>query len=395
MRLFAHETYLDVTQSVDSDKFTGVERMVRGLYRALGARRSGLTPVVWDPLLRSFCHLRGAEQARLAAWRGSGESGGAKPEGGPVELWLRRRLRPAGRWFRRIHLKPGDSLILPEPVADSRLVALETDGLLSRSVAICHDVIPWEFARRENTGVPPYFDRYLRALSRTRKVICISADTRTKLEDAWSFVGVKRAPVEVVPWPIPFDGARPEPGAPDRPDRILCVSSINPRKNHGALLDALRLLRGRGVSFELILVGREGKDAGLLVQEIQGARAEGLPVVWRRHIAEDELHQEYQRCAFTVLPSLMEGFGLPILESLWHSRPCLVHQAGAMAELAAAGGCQTVDMRRPIEIADGIARMIHDRDTYARLVNESQKRVFKTWDQWRTEFIAAADLHPA
>lgn len=363
--------------------------MVRGLYRAMGARRSGLRPVVWDPFLRSYCHLRGSEHVRLAAWRGSGQNSGAKPEGGPIHLWLRRRLRPVDRWFRRVWIKSGDCLILPEPVADTRLILLESSGLLSRSIAICHDVIPWEFARRENTRVPPYFDRYLRALSRMRQVICISNDTRSKLEEAWSFVGVKPAPLAVVPWPIPFEEPRPEPSEPERPDRILCVSSINARKNHGALLDALRLLRGKNMPFELILVGREGKDAGLLVQEIQAARAEGLPVVWRRHIAEDELHEEYRRSAFTVLPSLMEGFGLPILESLWHGRPCLVHQAGAMAELAADGGCQTVDMRRPTEIADALADLITNRNNYNRLQAECRSRAFRTWDQWREDFAAA------
>jgi len=50
-----------------------------------------------------------------------------------------------------------------------------------------------------------------------------------------------------------------------------------------------------------------------------------------------------ENALFTVYPSLMEGFGIPILESLWHGKPCVCGGNGALGEVARGGGCLIVD----------------------------------------------------
>ena len=62
----------------------------------------------------------------------------------------------------------------------------------------------------------------------------------------------------------------------------------------------------------------------------------------------------YRECLFTVYPSLMEGFGLPILESLWHGKPCVCGGNSARLEVARGGGCLTVDQTSENAIAAGI-----------------------------------------
>ena len=62
-----------------------------------------------------------------------------------------------------------------------------------------------------------------------------------------------------------------------------------------------------------------------------------------------------------------EGFGLPIMESLWHGKPCLCAGFGAMGEIAEGGGCLTVDVRFSAEIFDGIRRLVFDRELRRRL----------------------------
>jgi glycosyltransferase involved in cell wall biosynthesis len=47
----------------------------------------------------------------------------------------------------------------------------------------------------------------------------------------------------------------------------------------------------------------------------------------------------YRDCDFTVYPSLVKGFGLPIVESLWNCRPCICANFGEMAEIAKEGVC--------------------------------------------------------
>ena len=77
------------------------------------------------------------------------------------------------------------------------------------------------------------------------------------------------------------------------------------------------------------------------------SRVERLPnAVWERDVEDGRLRQLYEQADFTVLPSLEEGFGLPIAESIWHGRPCIAHKTGPMAEMAQGGGCVLWTSRR-------------------------------------------------
>ena len=55
----------------------------------------------------------------------------------------------------------------------------------------------------------------------------------------------------------------------------------------------------------------------------------------------------YRECAFAAFPSVEEGYGLPIIESLWFGKPCLCAGFGSMAEIAEAGGCLRSIPARP------------------------------------------------
>jgi len=63
----------------------------------------------------------------------------------------------------------------------------------------------------------------------------------------------------------------------------------------------------------------------------------GRPIRWLKHVDDRTLHQAYRECLFTVYPSLMEGFGIPILESLWHGNRCVCGGNGALGEVARGG----------------------------------------------------------
>ena len=72
------------------------------------------------------------------------------------------------------------------------------------------------------------------------------------------------------------------------------------------------------------------------------------------HVTDDELRALHEQASATVFASWEEGFGLPVLESLWQGRPCLCHAGSAMAELVPGGGVLAVDMLDEDEIADAL-----------------------------------------
>ncbi len=89
------------------------------------------------------------------------------------------------------------------------------------------------------------------------------------------------------------------------------------------------------------------------------------------HVADDELRKLYEQASATVFASWEEGFGLPVLESLWHGRPCLCHEGSAMAELLPGGGAFAVDMLDEAEIEAALVSLADDLDLLERLGHEA------------------------
>jgi glycosyltransferase involved in cell wall biosynthesis len=105
------------------------------------------------------------------------------------------------------------------------------------------------------------------------------------------------------------------------------------------------------------------------------------------------LLREYDDCRFTVYPSLMEGYGLPIMESLLHGKPCICGGNGALGEVSRGGGCLIVDQTSAESLAGGIEQLLQDRQLYARLCDEARARRFRSWADYIDKFLCY--LQPA
>jgi glycosyltransferase involved in cell wall biosynthesis len=172
------------------------------------------------------------------------------------------------------------------------------------------------------------------------------------------------------------------------------VSTIEGRKNHAALLDACESLWARGLRFELRLIGMARPEtARAALDRIAALRRAGRPL---RHdgAADDALREEaYAQAAFTVYPSLAEGFGLPVAESLVHGKPCVCSGRGALGEIARGGGCLEVDPPGARELAAAMECLLADPARLAALGAAARDRRFKTRKDYAAEVAAwMADL---
>jgi len=122
----------------------------------------------------------------------------------------------------------------------------------------------------------------------------------------------------------------------------LAVGDVGPRKNLGALAEALARLGEDGL--ELALVGRaDGAGEALLG---------GRPARWLGVVSDDELADLYRAAAVTAHPSLYEGFGLPVLEAMACGSPVVASDRGALPEVA--GDAAIVVPPEPGPLAEGI-----------------------------------------
>lgn len=165
---------------------------------------------------------------------------------------------------------------------------------------------------------------------------------------------------------------------------ILMVSTLEPRKNHATLIEAFQIVRNRrpGLDLQLHLVGNNYPDGQHIVQMVEDAAAADPNIHFHGLVDDATIASLYQKVSFTVYSSVMEGFGLPVLETLWMGRPCICSQSGVMAELAAGGGCITVDILDCYELASAIERLATDRELLASLARVARRRTIDTWSQY-------------
>ena len=378
--------YLDVTSACQSPLNTGVKRMQRGLHQWLKSQDADYQPVCWQSAWQSYRALRRGDFKNLEQTR---EVRGLQVYDSFAPGFLFDWLHSPGDSFRLLNLfkdcRPVDMLLMPDLLWDHRgavISRLWITGL--HRVAIFHDAIALRRPRQS------YLDRYfcargVRALAEMDAVICISEEAEDDLLHYWRKFRLPPTATFVVPWPVPFSGERPELFPNFHSRSLLYVARIEAHKNHLRLLDACEKLWREGLDFSLRLVGCKAyPDTALRVGlRIQQLRWKGRKVQWDTHVSDAELHNAYRECSFTVFPSLLEGFGLPIVESLWHGRPVLCGNNGALGEIAEGGGCAIADTESVESMAGEIRRLLTDQGHYERLFLEAQFRRFREWkDYW-------------
>ena len=83
-----------------------------------------------------------------------------------------------------------------------------------------------------------------------------------------------------------------------------------------------------------------------------------------------ELHNAYSRARFTVFPSLHEGFGLPVAESLEHGTPVITTNYGSTEEIGRDGGAILIDSNDDEELVAAMRRLLTDDELIEQLRRE-------------------------
>jgi alpha-1,3-rhamnosyl/mannosyltransferase len=128
------------------------------------------------------------------------------------------------------------------------------------------------------------------------------------------------------------------------------MGTLEPRKNVGTLLQAYgRLLEAVPDAPELWLAGAATEDASEWLGAIEQPPLRGK-VKHLGYIQSDRRYDLYSQASMLVLPSHLEGFGIPVLEAMTVGVPVIVSNRGALPEVAGGAG-QVVDA----EDAEGFA----------------------------------------
>jgi len=108
----------------------------------------------------------------------------------------------------------------------------------------------------------------------------------------------------------------------NRPTYMI-VSTVEPRKNHKYLLDAFDILWENELDINLCIIGRIGWEVDKLMDRINKSPELNQRLFLFSDLNDDELLYSYQNAKMLLFPSIVEGFGLPIVESLSNGLPVL------------------------------------------------------------------------
>jgi Glycosyl transferases group 1/Glycosyltransferase Family 4 len=233
----------------------------------------------------------------------------------------------------------------------------------ARTVVTFHDALLFRFGAGELDV--PYARLALlgqrlsaRAIRRSARVIAVSAATR---DDLLRFVDVPPERVRVV-----HEGIAPQ---------LLIGGPCPP-----ALPCLARRLQSR---VRLWKVGQPPTAAQLRLAESLGVRDR---VEYLGFLPDPDLRRVYERSHVLVMPSLFEGFGLPVVEAMAAGLPVVVSDRGALPEVVAGAGLVLRDPTDPRDLARAVEAAVTDRALRERLSRRGTARAARfTWDRTAAE----------
>ncbi|HZZ18336.1 MAG TPA: glycosyltransferase family 1 protein [Opitutaceae bacterium] len=253
-----------------------------------------------------------------------------------------------------------------------------------RLAAVFHDAIP---IRHPSITWPKSVERhpsYMKLLSRFDRIWAVSAASRDELLGFWKWQGVRASPqVDVLHLGADWKGVprvTGESSADATQPRIVCTGILEPRKNQMLLLDAFEVLRLEGVQAELHLVGRVNPHFGApILQRVEHLAARWPGLHYHAAMPDQELVELVRSARATAFPSIAEGCGLPLLESLWMGVPCICSDILPVQENAAGGGCHVVQGNSLAGWVDGLRKLLTSNVYRAQLSAAAMSRSLPTW----------------
>lgn len=266
----------------------------------------------------------------------------------------------------------------------------------TKTAVFIHDLT---FRRVPEAALPPlvaYLDSVVpRALERADVIVVNSEATKADIVEIYGTDASRIVPVQFgvhprfTPSRSPAERLRAKYDLPSAP-YVLAVGTIQPRKNYSRLIDALGQLRAGGVDVSLVIAGGRGWLESPIYDAVRNAKLESA-VKFLGYVNDADLPALYSHAAAFAMPSLYEGFGLPILEAMACGTPVVTSNLSSLPE-AAGGAALLVDPLDSEAIAHALRTILTDSTVRRQLIAQGLERVAPfVWERTAEQLVAAFD----
>lgn len=323
--------YIDVSNLMHVSFISGIQRVVREVVTRLAADvRLELVLLEYEESEDKFGVL--SLPAFLAYYKGG--------FGGKDRIRTRQRLSP---W----DFSHGSIFLEMDSVWHSRCSRMTLyPELKARGVRIAvffQDLIPIMWPEYAATETVCAFLGYMTACVTYGDLFISSARTNIEyLQEFMRRIGVKNS----APCTVSWLGADFRKQGEYKPGKrleeiaaggrfLLMVGTVEPRKNHGLVLDAMEeALFSQG--WQLVIAGRQGWNVQETAERIRNHAQTGCLLHWIEDASDGDIEFLYRHCRFVVFPSFTEGFGLPIVEACGRGVPVLASDHPVLREVGGA-----------------------------------------------------------
>lgn len=235
-----------------------------------------------------------------------------------------------------------------------------------------------------------------------RRADFIIADSENTRNDLVVLLGVQPSSVAVVPGGVEarfapvtnadaLGRARRTLGVGDAPF-VLAIGVIEPRKNLNRLMDAFHVLKQRASAppdLKLVLAGGNGWLYDGIFEHHAASPARD-DILLPGFVPDEMLPAIYSAAEALAFPSLYEGFGLPLLESMACGTPVVASRASCLPEVAE-GAALLIDPSDVDALTDALEQVIADAPLRARLIEQGRRRAAEY--SWRRAAMALLDVY--
>lgn len=350
---------------------SGIQRVTRMLAKSLLENGVDLVPVKFNHDTRKLQIISKNEMEHLSKWSGpDASSWGTEEE-------LAKKMKAAKAVLIPEMVTYGASRVLRDIIDDSHLNGLKV-------AAIFHDAIPMRYP---DWYEPENFAIYANDLKNVDLILSVS---QASAIDCWDLIlskdssfDKKNLVVAMLATELVGVQRLPQRSGNNKEINVLFVSNFDKRKNHELLLKAYHFakkeLSRRGIKLNLTLAGSIVffKD----YQKLLNRMAAKTGAVIKINCSDEELRELYKNSDFTVYPSLYEGFGLPVMESLYLGRPVISSTGGSLAEIAK-NGCVTFEPTDVKKLAMSMIVLASNNEFRQKLIDDIDNVKIKTWSQY-------------
>jgi len=160
---------------------------------------------------------------------------------------------------------------------------------------------------------------------------------------------------------------------------ILYVGTLEPRKNVSGLVKAFYMLKKRGFSHKLVIVGKKGWKYKQLFELIRTLKL-SKDIVFTGYVEESDLPYFYNCAELFVYPSRYEGFGLTVIEAMRCGCPVITSNVSSLPE-AAGKAAILIDPSDTAQIANAAENVLNNKKLRNEMVKKGIKHSAKfSWE---------------